>query len=291
MDEVLLYIFHIRTQCTFLLPPNYPFLSPSSSKIISFSHSTSTPLLWVLLIGMVILLRLAYDVSFATHYIFVNNSVTSNKLGSFNGLAGALTALFRFVREEGRREGGRKGGREGGRGLRKGGREGERERGIFSTTFFKKLVNIYHNRLGGVLPLSLSLPLSFPPLSSPLLPPYIHLLPYSISLVPSLSSLCRTFSPLFAGSIYSVSLTTGLGYPLDYHLIFVIIGLIILAVMFMVASLPESIKKHKVVVELEGGEVRGGEGEGKGQGVKDECGPGGEMEGGIAAKRRGEGHM
>ena len=50
---------------------------------------------------------------------------------------------------------------------------------------------------------------------------------------------------MFAGSIYSVSLTDNLGFPLNYNLIFVILGVITLVVMVLVACLPESINKHK----------------------------------------------
>ena len=53
----------------------------------------------------------------------------------------------------------------------------------------------------------------------------------------------RTLAPLFAGSIYSVSLTDGLSFPLNYHLIFIIFAIILL----MVACLPKSINKQKVV--------------------------------------------
>ena len=63
--------------------------------ILYFLSSPSIPLMWVLLIIMLVLLRLAYDVSFASSYIFLNNSVTPDKLGSINGLAGSLTAFFR----------------------------------------------------------------------------------------------------------------------------------------------------------------------------------------------------
>ena len=52
---------------------------------------------------------------------------------------------------------------------------------------------------------------------------------------------------MFAGSIYSVSLTNGLGFPLNYNLIFIIFGIIMLVVMVMVACLPPSINKQKVV--------------------------------------------
>ena len=57
----------------------------------------------------------------------------------------------------------------------------------------------------------------------------------------------RTLAPLFAGSIYSVSLTDGLSFPLNYHLIFIIFGIIMLIVMVMVACLPTTINKQKVV--------------------------------------------
>ena len=59
--------------------------------------------------------------------------------------------------------------------------------------------------------------------------------------------LYRTLAPLFAGSIYSVSLTDGLSFPLNYHLIFIIFAIILLTVMVMVACLPKSINKQKVI--------------------------------------------
>ena len=52
---------------------------------------------------------------------------------------------------------------------------------------------------------------------------------------------------MFSGSIYSVSLTNGLGFPLNYNLIFIIFGIITLVVMVMVACLPQTINKQKVV--------------------------------------------
>ena len=66
---------------------------------------------------------------------------------------------------------------------------------------------------------------------------------------------CRLFAPTFAGSIYAVSLTAGLSFPLNYNLIFVLTGMSILIVIFMVASFPKSINKHKqkTVLEMEGG--------------------------------------
>ena len=57
----------------------------------------------------------------------------------------------------------------------------------------------------------------------------------------------RTVAPVFVGSIYSVSLTDGLSFPLNYHLIFIIFGIIMLIVMVMVACLPKTINKQKVV--------------------------------------------
>ena len=55
-------------------------------------------------------------------------------------------------------------------------------------------------------------------------------------------------SPLFAGGIYSASLSDGIGFPLDYHLIFIIFGIIFLLTLFMVSSLPKSIN-HQMVSE------------------------------------------
>ena len=52
---------------------------------------------------------------------------------------------------------------------------------------------------------------------------------------------------MFSGSIYSVSLTNGLGFPLNYNLVFIIFGIIMLVVMVMVACLPQTINKQKVV--------------------------------------------
>ena len=65
---------------------------------------------------------------------------------------------------------------------------------------------------------------------------------------------------MFAGSIYSVSLTNGLGFPLNYNLIFIIFGIIVLVVMVMVACLHPSINKQKVVHnddDIVGGEAEG----------------------------------
>ena len=53
---------------------------------------------------------------------------------------------------------------------------------------------------------------------------------------------------MFAGSVYSVSLTNGLSFlALNYNLIFIIFGIIMLVVMVMVACLPQTINKQKVV--------------------------------------------
>ena len=41
--------------------------------------------------------------------------------------------------------------------------------------------------------------------------------------------------------------TNGLGFPLNYNLIFIIFGIITLLVMVMVACLPQTINKQKVV--------------------------------------------
>ncbi len=58
-------------------------------------------------------------------------------------------------------------------------------------------------------------------------------------------------SPLFAGSIYSASLASdtneSIGFPLDYHLIFIIFGFIFLITLFIVTSLPKSIDHQKIL--------------------------------------------
>ena len=52
---------------------------------------------------------------------------------------------------------------------------------------------------------------------------------------------------MLAGSVYSVSLNNGLSFPLNYNLIFIIFGIILLVVMVMVACLAQTINKQKVV--------------------------------------------
>ena len=140
----------------------------------------SRPLVvWPLLCFMLLVIRVAIALCLASSFLFINNSVTFDKLGSVNGLGMSMTAVFRSLPPS-----------------------------IF---------------------LSLS-PLPFPSLLSN-----------------EYSFYYRTVAPLFAGSIYSVSLTDGLSFPLNYHLIFIIFAIIILIVMVMVACLPKTINKQKVV--------------------------------------------
>ncbi len=66
-----------------------------------------------------------------------------------------------------------------------------------------------------------------------------------LSLPPS-----RTVSPLVAGGLFSVSLSDEaqtFGYPVDYHLIFLMFGGIYLLTNILTAMLPESINRQKVV--------------------------------------------
>ena len=70
---------------------------------------------------------------------------------------------------------------------------------------------------------------------------------------------CRFVSPLFAGYIYSVSLSDAnqsLGFPVDYHLIFIIFGLILLVVLIMTSYLPLSINNQKIISEDEASKIR-----------------------------------
>ena len=57
---------------------------------------------------------------------------------------------------------------------------------------------------------------------------------------------------MFVGSVYSVSLSEAnqtLGFPVNYHLIFIIFGLIQIVIMIMTAFLPPSINKQKIAHE------------------------------------------
>lgn len=59
--------------------------------------------------------------------------------------------------------------------------------------------------------------------------------------------LSRAAATSFTGGIYSLSLSEQhmkFGYPIDYHLTFIIFGFIVLLVIFVVAALPESINNH-----------------------------------------------
>ena len=59
---------------------------------------------------------------------------------------------------------------------------------------------------------------------------------------------CRTISPVLNGVIWASSLSEEnrrIGFPVDYHLIFVLFGAIYLSCVFIVALLPKSISKQK----------------------------------------------
>ena len=60
----------------------------------------------------------------------------------------------------------------------------------------------------------------------------------------------RTAAPLFSGGVFSASLskaTRAIGFPLDSHLVFLIFGVVFLLTVVIVASLPMSINRQKVV--------------------------------------------
>ena len=59
---------------------------------------------------------------------------------------------------------------------------------------------------------------------------------------------CRTISPVLNGVLWASSLSEEnrrIGFPVDYHLIFVLFGVIYLLCVFIVALLPKSISKQK----------------------------------------------
>ncbi len=56
----------------------------------------STPLLWFSLCVVMIIIRVTTVICMASMTLFMNNSVTFDKLGAFNGFAASLTAVFRY---------------------------------------------------------------------------------------------------------------------------------------------------------------------------------------------------
>ena len=57
-------------------------------------------------------------------------------------------------------------------------------------------------------------------------------------------------APVVAGSLWSASLTENsrkIGFPFDYHLIFIFCGIVYLCCMIIVAMLPKSIDQQKKV--------------------------------------------
>ena len=63
----------------------------------------------------------------------------------------------------------------------------------------------------------------------------------------------RTFSPLVAGGLFSLSLSStlsGFSYPLDYRLVYLFFGFILLLCVFFVACLPLSINKQKIIEDV-----------------------------------------
>jgi MFS family permease len=110
----------------------------------------STVPLWVILCTIAILNRIVIGIGFSATSLFINNSVTSEKLGSVNGLSVALTSLF------------------------------------------------------------------------------------------------RCFAPLFAGGIFSASLSSSIGFPFDYHLVYILLGIIIFIAVILATRLPTSINKQKL---------------------------------------------
>lgn len=68
----------------------------------------------------------------------------------------------------------------------------------------------------------------------------------------TMTSVFRIVSPIFAGSVYSASLsktTRSLGFPVNHHMIFIIFGFILFIVVIMTSLLPKSINNQKVVEE------------------------------------------
>ena len=61
---------------------------------------------------------------------------------------------------------------------------------------------------------------------------------------------CRSVSPILFGFVFSLSLsetTLKIGFPLNYNLVFICFSLTFVFCNFLVASLPTSINKQKVI--------------------------------------------
>lgn len=64
----------------------------------------------------------------------------------------------------------------------------------------------------------------------------------------SVISITRTVAPLVSGTVFSLSLSPAArsaGFPLDFHLVFILLGAVFLSVVAMVACLPETINRPK----------------------------------------------
>ena len=135
--------------------------------------------MWVLLCLLRFLLGLFITVSFGAAILFVNNSVTFDKLGAVNGLAVSLTALTRF-----------------------------------GDNLHISNMHSHH----------------------------------------TLTHTNRCISPVLSGSIFSLSLsksTTDFGFPVNYHLVFVMFSSVFLSAVFMAACLPKSINKQMIIEDIE----------------------------------------
>ena len=54
-------------------------------------------MLWVMLCSLKFLFMVFVSASFASTILFINNSVTFDKLGAINGLAVSMTAITRYI--------------------------------------------------------------------------------------------------------------------------------------------------------------------------------------------------
>ena len=66
-------------------------------------------------------------------------------------------------------------------------------------------------------------------------------------------ALYRAVAPVVCGTFYSISLSESarnFGFPIDFHLVFVLLSLTFLVSVLMVACLPCSINHQKVVEDL-----------------------------------------
>ena len=85
-----------------LLLPSIHYLTALDQYVIniitnwlSYQYIYRSLVLWFILCTVMLVIRIVISVDFAITILFINNSVTFDKVGAINGLAMSMTSLFR----------------------------------------------------------------------------------------------------------------------------------------------------------------------------------------------------